>query len=305
MIPIADGSDSGGSIRNPASFNNLAGIRPSVGRVPNYPKTLGWSQLGVDGPLARTVADLALMMSVMAEPDERSPLSFNEPASIFEQPLARDFRGVKIAWSRDLGGLLSIDPRVTAVLEAVRPVFADLGCEIVEGEPDLRDADEIFRAWRAFGFVSAHRDHLRDHRDLLKDTIIWNTESGLNLSVTDLVVAEEKKTALYHRVREFMQTHEFLILPTCQVPPFSADLPYPDQLNGQPLKTYLDWMGACYYITVTGHPAASVPAGFTPEGLPVGLQIVGRWRADFPVLQLAHAFEQATKFGERRPAVAL
>ena len=109
-------------------------------------------------------------------------------------------------------------PRVTAVLEAVRPVFADLGCEIVEGEPDLRDADEIFRAWRAFGFVSAHRDHLRDHRDLLKDTIIWNTESGLNLSVTDLVVAEEKKTALYHRVREFMQTHEFLILPTKREP---------------------------------------------------------------------------------------
>ena len=193
---------------------------------------------------------------------------------------------------------------MTAVLESVRPVFADLGIEAVDGEPDFRDADEMFRAWRAWGFESAHREHLRDHRDLLKETIIWNTEEGLRLTGPQLARADEKKTALYHNVREFMNVYEYLVLPTCQVPPFDADKPYPDALNGEPLKTYLDWMGSCYFITATGHPAASVPAGFTPEGLPVGIQIVGRWHADFAVLQLAHTFEQATRFGERRPAIA-
>lgn len=303
MLPIADGSDSGGSIRNPASFCNLTGIRPSPGRVPNYPARLGWAQLGVSGPLARTVDDLALMMSVMAEPDERSPISLNDPASLFLKPLARDFRGVKVAWSRDLG-LLNIDPRVTKVLDAQRHVFEDFGCEVVDGEPDFRDADEIFRAWRAWGFESAHGEQLRDHRDQLKDTIIWNTEEGERLTGPQLARAEEKKTELYHRVRLFMQTYEFLLLPTCQVPPFDVTKPYPDHINGKPLQTYLDWMGSCYFITATGHPAASVPAGFTDEGLPVGLQIVGRWHADFDVLQMAYAFEQATGFGQHRPAIA-
>lgn len=303
MIPIADGSDSGGSIRNPASFNNVTGLRPSPGRVPNYPAALGWSRLGVYGPLARTVEDLALMMSVLAEPDARSPISLNDPASLFLAPLARDFRGVNVAWSRDLG-MLNIDPRVTSALDAQRPVLAGLGCTVVDGEPDFRDADEVFRVWRAWGFESAHREHLRDHRDLLKDTIVWNTEAGEKLTGPQLARAEEKKTALYHRVRVFMETYEFLLLPTCQLPPFDVTMPYPTEINGEPPNTYLDWMGTCYYITVTGHPAASVPCGFTPEGLPVGLQIVGRRQDDFGVLQLAYAFEQATGFGRRRPEIA-
>jgi amidase len=303
MIPIADGSDSGGSIRNPSSFNNVTGIRPSPGRVPNYPARLGWSLLGVHGPLARNVEDLALLMSVLAEPDARSPLSLNDPGSMFLQPLARDFRGVNVAWSRDLG-MLKIDPCVTKVLEAQRHVFTDLGCEVFDGEPDFRDADEVFRTWRAWGFESAHREHMRDHRDLLKDTIIWNTEAGEKLTGPQLARAEEKKTELYHRVRIFMETYEYLLLPTCQLPPFDVTKPYPTELNGEPLTTYLDWMGSCYYITVTGHPAASVPCGFTDEGLPVGLQIVGRRQNDFGVLQLAYAFEQATGFGKRRPEIA-
>ena len=303
MIPIADGSDSGGSIRNPASFNNVAGIRPSPGRVPNYPARLGWSRLGVHGPLARNVEDLALLMSVMAGPDARSPLSLNDPGSIFLAPLTRDFRGTKIAWSRDLG-LLKIDPRTTNALESQRDVFSDLGCDIFDGEPDFRDADEVFRVWRAYGFESAHREHLRDHRDLLKDTIIWNTEIGAELTGPQLARAEEKNTELYHRVRVFMEMYEFLLLPTCQLPPFDVTKPYPTELNGEALTTYLDWMGSCYYITVTGHPAASVPCGFTREGLPVGLQIVGRRQDEFGVLQLAYAFEQATHIARRRPPIA-
>ena len=303
MIPIADGSDSGGSIRNPASFNNVVGIRPSPGRVPNYPARLGWSTLGVYGPLARNVEDLALMMSVMAEPDARSPLSLNDPASLFLKPLPRVFRGTKIAWSRDLG-MLKINTRTAKAFEAQRHIFQYLGCEVFDGEPDFRDADEVFRVWRAWGFESAHREHLRDHRELLKDTIIWNTEAGEKLTGPQLARAEEKKTELYHRVREFMETYEFLLLPTCQLPPFDVEQPYPTELNGEPLTTYLDWMGSCYYITATGHPAASVPCGFTDEGLPVGLQIVGRRQDEFGVLQLAYAFEQATGFGKRRPPIA-
>jgi amidase len=305
MIPIADGSDTGGSIRNPASFCNVTGIRPSPGRVPAYPIRLGWQQLGVQGPLARTVEDVALLMSVMAEPDERSPISLSDPGDIFLQPLARSFKGTKIAWSRDLGGMLTIDPRVTAVLESQRGVFEELGCEVVEAEPDFSGADEAFRAWRAWGFESSHREHLRDHRDQIKETVIWNTEEGMRLTGPELARAEEQKTALYHRVRVFMQTYDYLLLPTCQVPPFDVNQPYPTEIDGKQMTTYLDWMGSCYYITITGHPAASVPAGFTPEGLPVGLQIVGRWHADFATLQLAYAFEQATCIADRHPAIAL
>jgi amidase len=305
MIPIADGSDTGGSIRNPASFCNVTGIRPSPGRVPAYPVRLGLQQLSVQGPLARTVEDLALLMSVMAEPDDRSPISLSDPGELFLQPLARSFKGTKVAWSRDLGGRLTIDRRVTAALDAQRHVFEDLGCEVVDTEPDFSGAEEAFLAWRAWGFESAHREHLRDHRDQIKETVIWNTEAGLRLTGPELARAEEQKTALYQRLRVFMQTYDYLLLPTCQVPPFDADQPYPTEIDGTPMSTYLDWMGSCYYITVTGHPAASVPAGFTAEGLPVGLQIVGRWHADFATLQLAHAFEQATDFASRRPPVAL
>ncbi len=302
MLPIADGSDMGGSLRNPASFCNVVGFRPSPGRVPTWPELVGWFPLTVEGPMGRTVQDTALMLSAISGPDARSPIAITEPASLFSRPLERDLKGVRIAWSRDLGGL-PVDPRVTAVIEAQRPVFESLGCLVDDGEPDFTDADEVFKVWRAWRFELAFGELLQTHRDQLKDTVVWNIEEGVKLSGSQLGKAERKRTEVYHRVRKFMETYEFLILPVSQVPPFDVKDRYVTEINGIKMDTYIDWMKSCYYITVTGLPAISVPCGFTPEGLPVGVQIVGRHQDDFGVLQLAYAFEQATGFWKRKPPV--
>ena len=300
MIPIADGSDTGGSLRNPASFCNVVGLRPSPGRVPSWPAPVGWFPISVQGPMARTVGDVALLLQAIAGPDPRSPIAIREPGRVFAQPLNRDFRGVKIAWSRDLGGL-PVDPRVTAALEAQRHVFEELGCTVEETEPDFRDADEIFKVWRAWRFEIGFGELIDEHREQIKETVIWNAEAGRRLTGPEIGRAEVQRTALYHRVREFMEEYEFLICPVSQVPPFDVTQEYVTEINGVSMETYIDWMKSCYYISTIGHPAISVPAGFTPEGLPVGVQIVGRHQDDFGVLQLAHAFEQATQFWRQRP----
>jgi amidase len=300
MLPIADGSDFASSLRNPANFCNVVGFRPSPGRVPSWPCPAAWFPLSVQGPMARTIQDVALILTAIAGPDPRSPIAVAEPTSLFARPLDRDFKGVRVAWSRDLGGL-PVDPTVTAVIEAKRDVFRTLGCIIEDTEPDFTGADEIFKAWRAWHFELGYGYLLKDYRDKLKNTIIWNIEEGAKLTGPDLGRAEAKRTELYHRVRQFMETYEFLILPVNQVPPFDLKQRYVTEINGVKMETYIDWMKSCYYISVTGHPAISVPCGFTPEGLPVGVQIVGRHQDDFGVLQLAHAFEQATEFWKRRP----
>lgn len=302
MQPLADGSDLGGSLRNPASFCNVVGFRPSPGRVPVWPARVGWCPLPVEGPMARTVQDVALMLSVIAGPDPRAPLSISEPGDVFHRPLERNFAGVRIAWSRDLGGL-PIDPRVTAAIDKQRGVFTSLGCTVEDAQPDLRDADETFRVWRAWLFELGFGEMLRTHRARMKNTVVWNIEEGEKLTGPQIGQAERKRTELYQRVRQFMERYEFLILPVSQVPPFDVTQRYVTEINGVKLDTYLDWMRSCYYITVTGLPAISAPCGFTPEGLPVGVQIVGRHHDDFGVLQLAHAFEQATGFGRQRPGV--
>ena len=303
MQPLADGSDHGGSLRNPAAFCNVVGFRPAPGRVPTWPTPAAWSPWSVQGPMARTVQDVALMLSVIAGPDPRSPIAIAEPASVFAGPLGRVPRGARVAWSRDLGGL-PVDPRVTAALEGQRHVFADLGCVVEEAEPDLAAAGEIFRVWRAWLFELAYGELLADHRESMKDTVVWNIEEGRRLTGPRLARAERERTALYHRVRRFFARYDFLALPVSQVPPFAVEQPYPTEIAGAPMATYIDWMRTCSDITVTGHPAIAVPCGFTAEGLPIGLQIVGRHQDDLGVLRLAHAFEQATGVWRRRPALA-
>ena len=304
MLPIADGSDLGGSLRNPGNFNNVVGFRVSPGRVPMWPTDAAWDPFFVQGPLGRTVRDVALLLSAMAGPDARSPISIREPGSRFADALERDFKGVRAAWSPDLGGL-PVDPRVTAVLESRRHVFEDLGCVLEEAAPDFEGADEAFKAWRAWHYAKTWGALLPTHREQLKDTVIWNVEAGLELTGPQLGQAEVKRTRLYHRVRAFFENYEYLICPVNQVPPFDVKTRWVREINGVPMETYIDWMRSCYYITVTGHPAISVPCGFTPDGLPVGVQIVGRHEHDFAVLQLAHAFEGATRAGGRRPPIAV
>ncbi len=304
MIPIADGSDMGGSLRNPGSFCNVVGLRPSPGRVPTWPGYAGWFAFSVEGPMARTVEDTALMLSTIAGPDPRSPIAISEPGSQFSQLLNRNFKSVRVAWSRDLGGL-PVDPRVTGAIETQRPVFESLGCLIEDCEPDFSDADKIFKIWRAWYFALVLSELLDTQRDKLKDSVIWNIEEGMKLSGPQTGEAERKRTELYHRVRKFMETYEFLILPVSQVPPFDVKQRYVKEINGQKMETYIDWMKSCYYISTIGLPAISVPCGFTMDGLPVGIQIVGRHQDDLGVLQLAYAFEQATGFWKQRPPVVL
>jgi amidase len=265
MLPFADGGDFAASLRNPGNYCNVIGFRPSTGRAPT---------------------------------------SIAEPGSIFNKPLGRSFRKTKVAWSRDMGGL-PMDPRVTRVLDQQRAVFAKLGCVIEEAEPDFSGATEAFETLRGLTYLHRGAKLLKEHRDKLKDTVIWNTEEGLKRTAGDINQAEALRTALYHRMRAFLEKHEFLVCPVNQLPPFSVDEDYPREIAGVKMENYLDWMKSCYYITITSHPAISVPAGFTDDGLPVGIQIVGRYRDDFGVLQLAHAFEEATQVWKRRPAIAL
>ena len=303
MIPIADGGDLGGSLRNPASFCNVVGLRPSPGRVPNYPSSNAWATLSVSGPMGRTVQDIALMLQAIAGYDPRAPLSLHQPASLFAAELGRDFDDVRLAYSADLGSY-PIDPAIVAAVEKQLPVFADLGCDVDAAHPDFRDAYDIFQTLRAWSFELNFADYFEEYgEESFKETIRWNAAQGRALSGGQISRTEAKRTELFHRVREFLETFEFLLLPTTQMPPFPIEWEYPREVNGVPMHTYIDWMMSCAFITVTGLPAISVPCGFTDDGLPVGLQIVGRPHEDFAVLQLAYAFQQATRFYERKPAV--
>ena len=305
MIPIADGSDLGGSLRNPASFCNVVGFRPSPGRVPQYPASMAWARLSVDGPMGRTVQDVALMLQAIAGYDPRAPISLEAPPSLFADELGRDFTEVKIAYSPDLGEL-PVDTQVTDTIEKQLPVFSELGCQLEWAAPDLRDAYDIFQTLRAWSFELNFAERFAEFgEEQFKGTIRWNVAQGARLSGADISRAEVKRTELFHRVREFLDTYEFLLLPTAQVPPFLLKWEYPTQINGVAMETYIDWMMSCAFITVTELPAISVPCGFTDDGLPVGLQIVGRPRSDFTVLQLAYAFQEATGFYERKPPICL
>jgi len=303
MLPFADGSDLAASLRNPGNYCNVVGFRPTPGRVPTYPAVNAWNTQPVLGPIARTVEDAAFLLAAMAGPDRRAPVSIAEPGSIFARSLKRSFRKVRIAWTRNFRDL-PVEPEVTAVLDAQRKVFESLGCIVEEDCPDFSGATEAFETLRAVSFAMSYAPLLKTNRADLKDTVIWNIEQGLALDGAKVARAERLRTEVYQRLRAFLEKYEFLLGPVNQLPPFPVDTEYPTQIAGVKLFNYLDWMKSCYYITLASHPAISVPAGFTPGGLPVGLQIVGRYRDDFGVLQLAHAFERETEVWKRRPPVA-
>lgn len=305
MVPIADGSDMGGSLRNPASFCNVVGFRVSPGRVPTWPANLAWFPLGVTGPMARTVEDTALLLSAMAGPDPRTPIAIEQPGNTFAPLPARDFRNARVAFSPNFGGQVPVAEEIVKAIEATRTVFEAIGCELHDTCPDFEGADEIFKTLRAWAFAAAYADDMDKHRALVKDTAIWNIEAGMQLSGDDLARAEQKRTALYHRTLGFMETAEFLVLPVTQVAPFDLSVEWVREIAGTQMGTYIDWMKSCYFISTIGLPAISVPCGFTETGLPVGVQIVGRHHADLAVLQLAHAFEQATRHTSVIPEIAL
>lgn len=298
MISLADGSDLGGSLRNPASFCNVVGLRPSPGRVPEWPVSDPAGLLGVTGPMARTVADVALLLAVQSGPDPRVPLALDAPPPALAEPadvaglLARDLRGLRVAWSADLG--LPTDPAVRAVLAPAREVLVSLGCQVTEASPDLAGADEVFRSLRAQRFAANFGPLLRGHPGALGHNVAWNIRQGELLTAADLRRATLAWAALADRVSEFFSRFDLLACPVSQVPPFPIGLDWVHEIDGVAQETYLDWMRSAYLISVTGLPAISVPAGFTPDGLPVGLQLVCRRRADWELLGVAAGFEAAT-----------
>ena len=303
MVPIADGTDLGGSLRNPASFCNIVGFRPSPGRVPNWPALAAWFPFTTAGPMARSVEDIALMMAAIAGPDVRSPISLPEPGSDFLRPLQRDFKKTRIAWSADLNSSFHVDPRVVSVLEKQLPIFSALGCDVEKAAPDFTGADDLFRIWRAWAMHMTFGELYKTQREQMKDTVRWNIEEGAKLSGADIARAEKMRSVLYHRVRRFFDNYDYLLLPVVQVPPFDVKERWVKSINGVELPTYLDWMKSCYLISATTLPCLSIPAGFNEDGLPIGLQIVGKHNADFSVLQLAYGFEQATGIALQRPAM--
>jgi len=303
LVPVASGSDTGGSLRNPAAYCNVAGFRPSIGRVPNPNAAFAWSTLSTSGCLGRSVPDLALALSTITGPDSRAPLSINEPGERFARPLDRSFKGVRVAWFKDLGGV-PFDSRMRAIVDGNRKTFESLGCVVEQAEPDFAPAEVAFRVLRAWGSANTYGARLREHPEAFKDTLRGEIEEGLRLSAADIGRAETAHGVLWRRFQAFLEKYEYFVLPTTQLPPFDVNTPYPTEIGGVKFDSYIDWMKSCWYISATGNPAASVPGGFTVEGLPVGVQIVGRNKEDFAVLQMAHAFEQETGFGKKRPAIA-
>jgi amidase len=302
MAPLADGSDMGGSLRNPPNFCNVVGIRPSPGRVSNVPTQLAWFTLSVPGPVARNVADCAFFLSVLAGYDHHSPISIEQPGTPFARPLGRNFKGVRVAMFRDLG--LPWDPEVQNAVHAQRKVFESLGCIVEDAEPDFRDANESFLAWRHWSIELGFGDLLATHGDQLNEYVHWHVEEGRRLTGPYLSRIEAKRSELYQRLCNFKGEYEFFILPVNQVLPFDVNTNYPTEIAGVKMENYLAWMKSAYYISAAGNPAMSVPCAFSASGLPIGIQIVGRHHDEWGVLQLAYAFEEATGIGKRRPAVA-
>ena len=301
MVPLADGSDMGGSLRNPASFNNVVGLRPGLGRVPEWPHLNAWESTSVPGPMARNVADLALLLSVMAGPTPKVPLALETPGAVFAEPLAGTLRGLRVALSIDLGGAFEVDSEVAGVVEAQRQVLGDAGAHVVDAHPDLHEAEDTFRTLRAWHFQAKLGALLRKHPDGIKPSLADNIRAGEPLTGADVARAYAQRTTLGERMRVFFESHDVLVMPVSQVPPFPVDEEYPTAINGREQPTYLDWMRSAYLITVTGCPAISVPAGFTQDGLPVGIQIVAPHSGERRLLEIAEAFEQVSPATGVRP----
>jgi amidase len=311
MLPVADGSDMMGSLRNPAAFNNVFGMRPSFGRVPNAPAPdVFMHQLGCAGPMARTVTDLAMLLSVQAGPDEQAPLSIRQDPAMFTGSLQRDFKGTRIAWLGDLDGYLATEPGVLELCESALKDFESIGCTVEAAQPDfapqrLWDAWLVLRHWLIAGGPPSELYRSPEKREKLKPEAIWEVEAGMQLSALDVYKASVTRSAWYQAVRKLFETYDYLALPSAQVFPFDAGTHWPKEINGRTMDTYHRWMEVVVPGTMSGCPVISVPAGFNSAGLPMGLQIIGKAQADLAVLQLAYAYEQATQWVQRRPPALL
>ena len=297
---LAHGSDLGGSLRTPAGFNAVVGLRPSPGLVPTGPDLLTFQGLGVEGPMARTVADAALMLDAMAGIDPRDPRSFTPPVASFVEA-GREAPGrLRIAWTPDLGTTV-VDPELKAVCAEAVAGFSSLGAIVVEACPDFAGAYDCFQTLRAAFFAGRAAPLLSVHRDKLKADVIWNIEKGLALTADEIGRAERERTALYHRVAAFMGDYDILACPVMQARPYPVEQTYVEEIDGRKMESYIDWIAITFSITLTGLPALSLPCGFTEDGLPVGLQLVGRHRGEAALLAAAAQLESLLGLASRVP----
>jgi amidase len=304
MCPLAEGTDLGGSLRGPASYCGVIGFRTTPGLIPRYPSVLAWDTYSVEGPMARTVADTALMLSVMAGLDDRSPISYDvDPRELANAAKAPSVKGRRVAWTSDLGGLMTIDDEVRAVFERAVSVFRAAGARVEHACPDMSDVPEIVRLTRGLLMVARHADKLPEHRAILQDGLVENTEQGLALTSRDVARGELLRTRLWQHVREFLATRDVLITPTSATPPFPIEHAHAVEINGRPVGRILQRSYLTYAFSVLGLPAISIPCGFTSRGLPVGLQIIGRRRGETAVLRAAAAFEAAQPWAAHVPSI--
>jgi amidase len=301
-IWLANGSCLGGSLRIPASFCGIVGLRPSPGLVPRGDGLPAFDSLWVDGPMARTVPDLALMLDAMAALSPHDPLSRRGPADSFQAALQRARPPRRIGFSSNLG-LRSIDPEVAALSRAGALRFADMGTAVEETAPDFSGAIDSFQVLRALLFADVRGDLLPRERARISPDIVWNIEKGQHLSAAEIIRAQRDRHALFHRVARFFDDHDLLVCPTVAVAPFPVEQRFPTEIAGEKLLTYIDWMFLTFVITLVGCPALSLPCGLTAEGLPVGLQLVGRPHGDAELLGAALLLEQALGFSKRAPLV--
>jgi amidase len=300
MLPIADGSDFGGSLRNPAAFCNVLGLRPTAGRVPDYPSRDPFGTLAVLGPMARNVDDLALLFSVMAGPDPRVPIALTDPGESFREVIPLTLRGLRVGVTLDFGNL-SVDQQIRERVSALASTLEGLGATVDDACPDLRGASEAFYVLRAHNFHGGFGALPPAQRPQLKDSIIWNLEAGEALSADDLVRANQQRAVVFESVAEFFTSYDFLIGPTTQVLPFDLNLPWVTEIDGVPQADYLAWMQSCCVITTTGCPALSLPAGFSTDGLPIGAQLVAPIREEARLLSFAKSLEEATSYATQTP----
>ncbi len=300
QVWLASGSDLGGSLRIPAAFCGVVGLRPSPGRVAHGQTALPFDPLSVAGPMARNVGDVALMLDAMSGETFEDPISLPPPATPFLRAIERPVAPKRVAFHPTLN-LTPVDPEVAEVCRRAAQSFAGLGAEVEEETLDFGDAEAMFQTFRAVGFAARHQPLLESHRDQLKPEVIWNIEAGLKRSARDIAEAERGRTALWRRVLAFFEKFELLLCPTTLVPPFDHHQRYLSELGGVKFPTYVSWLIPTFAVTLTACPAISIPCGFTASGLPIGLQMVGRPRGEAALLAAAHLFEQAHDFHRRVP----
>lgn len=306
MLPVADGSDMMGSLRNPAAFNNVYGLRPTQGRVPYGPAPeVFMQQLGTEGPMGRSVADVARLLQTQAGFDLRSPLSINDDPSGLGGSLQCDFKGTRIGWLGDFNGYLPMEEEVMALCECALADFIDLGCVVQDCQPEY-SMERLWRTWlthRQFlvqgNLGKLYADPAK--RALLKPEAIWEVESGRNLSASDIYQASVDRSDWYRALAKLFERYDYLLLPSAQMFPFDANVHWPRFVAGREMDTYHRWMEVVIGATLAGLPAMNVPVGFSLTGLPMGMQIIGPAQADFAVLQLAYAHEQLTQWVARYP----